>query len=170
MPQTEFGQEVTEGSLSTFPMKTDAKIDTEKTFGNKFAYFEFHEPQGAQIIRHRFKVTVWELRWNLDPDKIVQVGQWPESFQPYRRGESQAVVIDAATRQTPDAGRPPARQSTSGHFIGDALGHRGLQVRPRRCLVAGEFPSRSRRNVAAIAATTMVSVLRWDVCSAIPPG
>jgi hypothetical protein len=94
MPQTDFGQEVAEGELSTFPMKATPAVGAEKTFGNRFAYFEFHEPQGAQIIRHQFKVKVFELRWNVDPDKVVRVSQWPESFEPFRKGESQAVVVD----------------------------------------------------------------------------
>ena len=71
MPQTDVGQEVAEISLDSFPVSVVPKIGTEKTFGNKFAYFEFHDVQGAQIIRHKFKVKVWELHWNLDPAKIV---------------------------------------------------------------------------------------------------
>jgi transglutaminase-like putative cysteine protease len=94
LPQTDAGQEVTEGELSTFPMKVEPKIGTEPVFGNKFAYFEFHSTEGGQIIRHKFKVKVWELRWNLDPAKVVAVSDWPASFDRYRKGESQAVVID----------------------------------------------------------------------------
>ena len=94
MPQTDFGQVVTEVSLDSFPVAIEPKIGTEKTFGNKFAYFEFHDVQGAQIIRHKFKVKVWELRWNLDSAKILTVHDWPASFDRYRNGESQAVVVD----------------------------------------------------------------------------
>jgi transglutaminase-like putative cysteine protease len=94
MPQTDVGQEVTEISLDTFPVSVVPRIGMEKTFGNKFACFEFHDVQGAQIIRHRFKVKVWELRWNLDPAKIVAVADWPASFERYRKGEAQAVVVD----------------------------------------------------------------------------
>jgi len=92
--QTDFGQEFLEGRLSTFPMKVAPTIGTEKLYGNKFAYFEFHEPHGAQIVRHRFKIKVWELHWNVDPKKVVSASKWPESFDRYRRGESQAVVVD----------------------------------------------------------------------------
>ncbi len=70
------------------------KIGAEKTFGNTFAYFDFKDAQGAQIIRHKFKVQVWELQWNLDPDKIVAVADWPNTFERYRRGETQAIVVD----------------------------------------------------------------------------
>ena len=94
MPQTDFAQEVTEVSLDSFPAAVEPKIGMESTFGNTFAYFEFHDVQGAQIIRHKFKVKVWELHWNLDPAKIVAVHDWPASFDRYRRGEAQAVVVD----------------------------------------------------------------------------
>ena len=94
LPQSDYGQEVMGGKLSTFPMEVSPSIGTEETFGNKFAYFEFPAPQGAQIIRHRFKIKVWELRWDLNPEKLVSVSDWPSSFAPYRRGESQAVVVD----------------------------------------------------------------------------
>ncbi len=94
LPQSDFGQEVGPGELSTFPMKAAPTIATEPLFGNRFACFEFEKPEGAQIIRHRFKVTAWELRWNLDPAKVVEVGRWPDSFAAYRRSESQAVVAD----------------------------------------------------------------------------
>jgi transglutaminase-like putative cysteine protease len=63
-------------------------------FGNTFAYFEFDSPQGAQVITHTFRATVWELRWGVDPAKVTRVGKWPESFDPYRRGERLVVVDD----------------------------------------------------------------------------
>ena len=46
------------------------QIASEPVYGNRFAYFEFSKPEGAQIIRHQFQIKVWELRWNLDPDRI----------------------------------------------------------------------------------------------------
>jgi transglutaminase-like putative cysteine protease len=94
LPQSDAGQEVTEGVISTSPIKVEPKIGSEKVFGNTFAYFEFKEPQGAQIIRHTFKVKVSELRWNIDPNKIVSVATWPQSFECYLKGEAQAVVTD----------------------------------------------------------------------------
>jgi len=51
IPQSDFGQEVTEGTFETFPAALIPQVSTEKTFGNKFAFFEFPNPQGAQIIR-----------------------------------------------------------------------------------------------------------------------
>ena len=94
MPQTDVGQEVTEISLDAFPVAVVPRIGAEKTFGNRFAYFEFHDVQGAQIIHHKFKVQVWELHWNLDSAKIVAVADWPPTFEHYRQGEAQAVVVD----------------------------------------------------------------------------
>lgn len=94
LPQTDSGQAVSEGRLSTFPMKVPPRVGREKLFGNKFACFEFHDPHGAQIIRHRFKVKVWELQWDLDANEVVSVTDWPDAFDRYRRGESRAVVVD----------------------------------------------------------------------------
>jgi transglutaminase-like putative cysteine protease len=93
LPQSDAGQEVAKGEFETFPMKVEPKIGTEKVFGNTFAYFEFDHPEGAQIIRHTFKVKVWELRWDIDPKKVARVEKWPEGFDRYLRSE-QTVVVD----------------------------------------------------------------------------
>jgi transglutaminase-like putative cysteine protease len=94
MPQSDFGQEVTEGELSSFPIRVEPQVATEPEYGNKFAYFEFHKPEGAQIVRHRFKIKVWELRWNLDPEKVASPAVWPNSFDRYRQSDDQSVVVD----------------------------------------------------------------------------
>ncbi|HLQ43495.1 MAG TPA: transglutaminase domain-containing protein, partial [Planctomycetaceae bacterium] len=94
IPPSDFGQEVRARRLSTFPQEVEAKIDRESMFGNQFAFFQFDNPQGAQIIRHQFTVKVWELRWGLDPDRVQSVSEWPQSFDRYRRGEQQAIVVD----------------------------------------------------------------------------
>ena len=94
MPQSDYGQEVTEGSVYSFPMEAKPVIGAEKVFGNKFAYFEFEKPEGAQLIRHQFKVKVWELRWNLEAGNVASLEEWPASFDRYRRGEDQSVVVD----------------------------------------------------------------------------
>lgn len=94
VPPSNSCQEVTDEEFTTFPMEVKPVISAEPVFGNRFAYFEFPSPQGGQIIRHRFKVKVWELHWNLEASKIVAVKEWPKSFDKYRRGESQAVVVD----------------------------------------------------------------------------
>lgn len=94
LPQSDTGQTVEEGSLESFPMKVTPKIGVEKIHGNKFAYFEFDHPEGAQMVRHRFKITVWEMRWNLDPGKVESVERWPASFDAYLRGDRSVLVDD----------------------------------------------------------------------------
>ncbi|MFO0965072.1 MAG: transglutaminase domain-containing protein [Gemmataceae bacterium] len=93
LPQSNEAQQVTEGELSSFPQKVKPRIGAEKVFGNKFAYFEFDHPEGAQIVRHKFKIKIWELRWDVDPANVRAIKEWPESFAPYLRGEKQAVVV-----------------------------------------------------------------------------
>jgi transglutaminase-like putative cysteine protease len=44
-------------------------------------------------------VKAWELRWNLAGAKVQPVSQWPAAFEPYRRGESQAVQVDDRFRK-----------------------------------------------------------------------
>jgi hypothetical protein len=98
LPQTDSAQTVTEGSLITAPLVVEPRIGREPMFGNEFAYFEFHEPQGAQIIRHVFRVKVWQLNWNIVPDKVQRPASWPREFSPYLRSESQAVVVNDQLR------------------------------------------------------------------------
>jgi transglutaminase-like putative cysteine protease len=95
IPQSDFAQEVTPGEISTFPTNVKPQMATESVHGNKFAYFEFADPQGAQIIRHKFRVTTYELQWNIDSAQVTRPQVWPAGFDPYLRGD-QAVVIDAA--------------------------------------------------------------------------
>lgn len=95
IPPSDHGQELLSSELSTFPEEVKPRISEEPLFGNRFAYFEFDNPQGAQVIRHKFEIRSWELRWNLDPARVQSVRRWPEGFDPYRRSESQAVVADA---------------------------------------------------------------------------
>lgn len=94
VPTSDMGQAVTESKLTSFPMVIQPQVNAEPIYGNQFASFEFDQPQGAQIVRHQFKITVWQLNWELDPSKLVHIKEWPASFEPYRRGEGQAVVVD----------------------------------------------------------------------------
>lgn len=87
VPQSDRGQEVKPGRFVTFPQDVKPALGTEPEFGNIFAYFEFDNPQGAQIIEHRFSATVHELRWNVDAEKVLRIEKWPASFDRYRRGE-----------------------------------------------------------------------------------
>ena len=98
IPQTDYGQEVLSSRFSTQPIDIHPTTDTELLFGNQFAYFEFNNPEGAQLVRHQLKIKVWELHWNIDPQKVQTVESWPETFLPYRRGEQQSVVVDERFR------------------------------------------------------------------------
>jgi transglutaminase-like putative cysteine protease len=93
LPQSDEAQSVTEKNLSSFPMKVKPRVEKEKRFGNTFAYFEFHHPEGAQIVRHQFQIKTWELRWNVDPAKVAAVKKWPAAFDPFLKGD-RTVVVD----------------------------------------------------------------------------
>jgi transglutaminase-like putative cysteine protease len=95
IPSSDVGQTYRRKYHSTQPKQIEPQIAAEPTFGNQFAYFEFPEPKGALLLRHAFTMTVWELRWNLDAEKVQRIEKWPASFDPYRRGEKQAVVVNA---------------------------------------------------------------------------
>ncbi len=94
LPPSNAGQQIRDRRLSTFPMQVEPEIGNEPVYGNQFAYFEFHEPKGAQIIRHRFNAKVWEMRWDVDAGRVSIPADWPDSFGPYLRD-----VDDLATRQ-----------------------------------------------------------------------
>jgi len=94
LPPSSGGQIVHASEFSTFPQEVKPKIGAEKTYGNQFAYFEFKDPQGAQIIRHKFQLVTYELRWKVLPDEVKAVERWPSGFDKFRRSESQAVVVD----------------------------------------------------------------------------
>jgi transglutaminase-like putative cysteine protease len=88
LPPSNEHQVVQDRKMSTFPMKVEPRIGKEKLHDNEFAYFEFHQPQGGQIIRHQFQITCWEVNWNADIKKVTPiVGNWPASFGPYLRSE-----------------------------------------------------------------------------------
>ena len=95
IPPSDNVQKLLSSEFETFPTSVTPQIASEPVFGNKFAYFEFPNPQGAMVIRHKLQIEVAELRWNLDPDKVQATAKWPESFAPYLRNETQAVVTDA---------------------------------------------------------------------------
>ena len=95
IPPSDVGQQVISSEITTFPDEVAAQISSESVFGNRFAYFEFANPQGAQILRHKLKIRVWELRWKLNAEDVRRVEDWPDSFAPYGRSEGQAVVADA---------------------------------------------------------------------------
>jgi transglutaminase-like putative cysteine protease len=98
IPPSDSAQTVADEQLETFPETVTPTMGIEPLYGNQFAYFEFKNPQGAQIITHRFKITTHELRFDIDPSRVRAVTEWPESFRPYLRSESQAVVLSDPIR------------------------------------------------------------------------
>lgn len=85
LPQDNAAQEIRNRSITTFPTQIEAEIGKETVYGNQFACFEFHEPKGAQVIRHRFSAKVWEMTWDVDPERVNVPEDWPQSFAPYLR-------------------------------------------------------------------------------------
>jgi transglutaminase-like putative cysteine protease len=98
IPPSDNAQIVEKSYLESFPQKVRPSVAVEKVFGNRFAYFEFPDPRGAQMITHRFEITVRELRYHVAPEKVSTVAKWPEEFTPFLRSESQAVVINDSIR------------------------------------------------------------------------
>lgn len=124
LPQSDRGQEVESKSLTSFPAAATPQIGSEPVFGNKFAYFELQKPEGAQIVRHQFRVQAWQLDWDLKADQVAAVEKWPSAFDAYRRGESQAVVVDDRFRSllkdiVPQRGRPLENLSSVMSWVGD---------------------------------------------------
>lgn len=93
LPQSGAGQEIEPGELTTFPHKVAPRVGTETVYGNRFAYFEFDRPDGAQIVRHRFRAKIWEQHWDVDAARVAAVKKWPASFGPYLKGDA-AVALD----------------------------------------------------------------------------
>lgn len=93
IPPSDAAQSVESSAFETYPETIAPELTTEPVFGNRFAYFEFRDPQGAQMVRHRLRITTHELRWNVKSVKVMSAGPWPASFEPYLRSESQAVVV-----------------------------------------------------------------------------
>jgi transglutaminase-like putative cysteine protease len=95
VPPSDAAQEVKSSEVTVFPTNVKPSIATEKVYGNTFAYFEFDHPEGAQIIRHKFKLTTYELKWEIDPKAIVKPASWPSSFNPYLQAD-EAVTLSAS--------------------------------------------------------------------------
>lgn len=94
IPPSDRMQQVSNSKFSTFPVEIQPKIGKEEVFGNQFAYFEIKNPQGGQLIRHRFTIKTHQVEWNVDAAKVPVVKEWPKSFQPYLRGDNSVVVDD----------------------------------------------------------------------------
>ncbi len=83
LPPTNEIQKIEDSQLSTFPVEVSPRIETEPVFGNRFAYYEFDQPTGGLIIRHKFRAIIHQANWSVDPTKIGPVVDWEKEFEPY---------------------------------------------------------------------------------------
>ncbi|MCS7222993.1 MAG: transglutaminase family protein [Armatimonadetes bacterium] len=67
-PPNDAGQEVL--FYQTHPRPEREVVDAD--FGNRLLYFRFPDPNGAITVECRMRVRVWDLFWNLDPQRVVQ--------------------------------------------------------------------------------------------------
>lgn len=88
VPQSDAAQEIQSSEFTSFPQQVTPQISNEPVYGNRFAYFEFHDPHGAQIITHRCQAKVWNLRWQMDPARVAKVDDWPQTFNPYLKPQT----------------------------------------------------------------------------------
>lgn len=99
-------QVISHRKIETFPRSIQPTIDTEPKFGNQFAYFEFHDPSGAQLITHQFQATIGETRWNVDYEQVEERSSWPESMSVYQRTDprlAQSARADQTVRNVLNA-------------------------------------------------------------------
>lgn len=90
LAQSDFAQQVSDIRLDTFPEQVAPEIGVEPVYGNKFAYFEFQEPHGAQVIRLRMTAKVWNLDWSVQPERVQSIARWDASFHPYLQPQAMA--------------------------------------------------------------------------------
>ena len=73
------------------------------------------------MVRHQFKITVHEMHWNLDPEKVVCVAHWPDSFAPYLRSDT-SVVVDDRLRKVLKEAEPESHGPVQGPDRRDGMG------------------------------------------------
>jgi transglutaminase-like putative cysteine protease len=94
VPPSDDTQTVSDYRVTPYPIAAEVSLHTEPVFANTFAYLEYHNLQGAQIIRADYRVTVAELRWNLPDEVAPDPAEWPAAFDRHRHGDSTIVVDD----------------------------------------------------------------------------
>lgn len=94
VPTSDDTQQVNGYKVSTYPDSVTPRFAEDKTFGNRFAYFEFVNPLGAQVIRQEYTAKVANLRWGVDPASVQKVTTWPASFHKYLRSDNLSVSVD----------------------------------------------------------------------------
>jgi transglutaminase-like putative cysteine protease len=74
VPQSNVRQTISNTTIDPAPISLDA----EPVYGNRFAYLEFANPLGGQIVHVSFDADVSEMRWDVDPAKWVEGPPHPE--------------------------------------------------------------------------------------------
>ena len=85
LPVSDLAQRISNRTLVTLPRQVTPQIETESIHGNTFAYFEFHQPSGAQLIQHRFDAAIDQQNWGVDYATVERPENWPSSFDVYQR-------------------------------------------------------------------------------------
>lgn len=100
-PRTEEGQFVTDLRYSKPPVWEGV----DPLYGNRFAYFEYRNPEKAVAPTMEFKVTKHQLNLDVHPLHIPPVAQWPEGFETFLRSEQRVVVNDDIRRLAQEIAR-----------------------------------------------------------------
>lgn len=98
IPPSDSAQQCESLGFETFPVEVLPQIGQEATYGNRFAYFEFRRPKGAQLIRHRMRATTRPLRWSVTAGSVASVEDWPAGFDPYLRSDAAIEVGEGVER------------------------------------------------------------------------
>jgi len=109
IPPSDGAQTIRDRSIETWPTAVTPREEVEPVHGNRFAYFEFAAPKGAQMIRHRFVVETHEVHWDIDRRRIANPLSWPDALTPCLRSERQAVVVDDRVRAIAASLQAPGR-------------------------------------------------------------
>lgn len=147
LPQDDRVQRVRDRRLETFPRVVEPQIATEPKFGNRFAYFEFRSPEGAQLISHRFTATVRQADWSVDFANVRAPAAWPDSFAAYRRHDPRAEAseelreVSRWIRESAGDGSASQRLLSSMRWVDQNLTYdhvaASLQADPTHALVHG---------------------------------
>lgn len=113
LPRSDDCQQISERKIETFPRPVEPSIDSEPVFGNRFAYFEFDSPHGAQLIQHQFTARIGQLDWDVDYAKVVSPNSWPAAFAAFQNpdprteqaGELREVLNQIGKSASSDADR-----------------------------------------------------------------
>jgi len=168
IPQSDDVQDVVKSEVTTFPVTITPQIDTESVVGNKFAYLEFQNPQGATVIRLTLRMKVSQLHWDIDPDEVLAPSTSPDDLPPIcevssrqtswmtaHRFESVPAVTNpfadfSSLRELHEASPPrawvEARGGSHGHMPAMRRVHR---LRDNRATVAGRRAGRLRQGLTA---------------------